>query len=231
MPAPPSPALNHLSTLTRLIEGWAPLNREALQAATALTNLVLSGAYPLAAARPRPGHRATLVCAVRERDAHRAAVSDLYNALQASLGAMLRWHGDLQDAASSLQGALDAAAERGRDGGGAVPPPALLAAERARDLLAELCADFGAEVALRSALARSLLPQSCGSGAAAAAAAAGAGGGGDECLAGGPGLSRDGESDREALTVALSAWAVPVHATAPRCARLLDALQFLASVQ
>ena len=248
MPPAISPALNHLATITRLLDGWPSLNTASLGSATLLTNLILSGAYPPSSPRPRAGSRATLFSAVSERDAHRAAVAEAYGALQASLGLMLRWHGELQDAASSLQGALDAAAARAvaaaaGGGGGGEPPPALLAAERARDLLADLCADFAAEAALRSTLARSLLPRSCGGAWAAllrARAAAGAGGdgggGGDSggesdgaCLAGGPGLARDGESDREALTVVLSAWAVPVHATQPRCGRLLEALHLLAA--
>jgi len=248
---PLSPALNHLATLTRLLDGWVAVNADSLTAATSLTNLILGGAYPAAAARPPGGCRATLLSAVRERDAHRAAVAEAYGAVQASLGAMLRWHGELQDAASSLQGALDGAAARGGAGGGGAPPPALLAAERARDLLADLVADFGAEAALRSVLARSLLPRSCGgawarlrraaaSQAPPPAAEGGAEGaedaedgaaaeGDEECLEGGPGLSRDGESDREALTVALSAWAVPVHATPARVARMLEALHHLAA--
>jgi hypothetical protein len=236
---PTAASLNHYATLSRLIDGWPPLNQDSLRAATSLTNLILAGSYPSTTPRPSPGTRASLFAAVSERDAHRAAVAESYGALQVSLSALLRWHGELQDAASSLQGALDAAAARQGGAGSSEPPPALLVAERARDLLAELCADFAAEAALRSALARALLPRSCVGAWArlrrgATVESGGDGGGEDDdgtdaCLVGDPGLCRNGENDREALTVALSAWAVPVHATAPRCARLLEALHLLAA--
>ena len=200
-------AQGHLDNLQRHLDKLPPLLSSTTPAVAALTSAVLRG--PSAPARPS---------ALR---AHDAALAAAHQQLQGALGQVLAWHAGLLDACASLQAALD-----GRAGAGA--QPLQRAAERCRELLCELQGDFGAECAVRAAVASSLLPLRCHAllpGGAGARAGAGTG----EGAAPPPpyALPVAEESDREALTLCVAAWAVPAHTSAARCARVTGALREL----
>ena len=194
----------HLDNLQRHLDRLPPLLAATTPTVAALTNAVLrgpGGAPP--AAQPSA------------RRAHDAALAAAHQQLQGALGQVLAWHAGLLDACASLQAAVD-----GRAGCAGAPALRLRAAERCRELLCELQGDFGAECAVRAAVASSLLPQRCH--------ALLPGGGGEEPPPPCPyALPEAEESDREALTLCVAAWAVPAHTSAARCARVTGALREL----
>ena len=208
--------LGFLDNLQRQVERFPQALAGGAASATALTNAILRGPLPL----PEAPAGGPLAQRAAEAAAHASALLAAHAALQGSLGEVLAWHAGLLDACASLQRALD-----GRAAAQGAPPRRLHAAERCRELLCELQGDYATECAVRAAVASSLLPEGCAARAAQGAAGAREGGQEGGAAAEPYALPRAEESDREALTLAVAAWAVPAHASAARSARVLASVR------
>jgi hypothetical protein len=219
--------LGYLDNLQRHLDKFPALLSAGIPCVAALTNAVLTGPLPLAPAAgggpAAPAPACAPARAAAARAAHDAALVAAHLALQGALAEVLAWHAALLDAAASLQAALDARAAAAAPPATAAAP--LRAAERCRELLCELQGGYAAECAVRAGVASSLLPQRCH---ALLLPLPGGGGGGGGSGGGGAApyaLARAEESDREALTLCVTAWAVPAHTSAARSQRVTAALR------
>jgi len=209
----------YLAIIARVLKDYDGVIEAGVLACTSLTNALLLGSggeESLFLNHQGPLALPTITTSsteAQERGAHPVSpVLTAYAALHASFQALVTWFTSLQDATFSLQSAVD-----GTSTPLDVLPQALR--EKCFELLGELRVMYALECSVRGGILSGLLPGGCHEGWAHL----NPGGTSSPLVPLTPAL----QGNRDALTLAVAAWAVSAHADKFRVKATLSALEMV----